>query len=101
MSFSLSPMLHNLVTDTWVKASWEEFLELEDHPDYVDARFYYDRSYMRIEMAALGFRHGHQNSIIANVVLLFASLRNIEIVELTGAQAVIIRTGRSAIILGE
>lgn len=83
MSFSSSPVAEDLVTDTWVKASWEEFVDLEDCPDYADARFYYDCSYMRIEMAALGFRHGHQNSIIANVVLLFASLRNIEIVELT------------------
>ncbi|MCL1471145.1 Uma2 family endonuclease [Argonema antarcticum] len=83
MSFSSSPMLRNLVTDTWVKASWEEFLELEDHPDYADARFYYDRGYMRIEMAALGFRHGRQNSIVANLIVLFATIRNLEIIELT------------------
>lgn len=83
MSSSVSPVSQNLLTDTWVKATWEEFLALANNPDYVNARLYFDRGYMRMEMAALGFRHGHQNSIVANVVILFASLRNIEIVELT------------------
>ncbi|MFB2939334.1 Uma2 family endonuclease [Aerosakkonemataceae cyanobacterium BLCC-F154] len=70
-------------TDTWVKATWEEFLELADNPEYEKARFYYHQGYMRIEMAALGSRHGRQNSLVANVITIFATLKNIEIVSLT------------------
>ena len=33
----------NLVTDTWVKASWEEFLALANNPDYEKAKCYYYR----------------------------------------------------------
>ncbi|MFB2834121.1 Uma2 family endonuclease [Floridanema evergladense] len=70
-------------TDTWVKATWEEFLELADNPEYEKARFYYNQGYMRIEMAALGSRHGRQNSVIAYLIILFAALMNLEIVQLT------------------
>jgi Uma2 family endonuclease len=70
-------------TDIWVKASWEEFLELADNPEYEKARFYYHQGYMRVEMAALGFRHGRQNSLVANLITIFATLKDIEIVELT------------------
>jgi Uma2 family endonuclease len=72
-------------TDTWVKATWEEFLELADNPEYEKARFYYHQGYMRVEMAAIGSRHGRQNSLVANVITIFATLKDIEIVELTNA----------------
>jgi len=80
MVFSLT-----IATDTWVKATWEEFLELGENPEYEKGRFYYDQGYMRIEMAAVGFRHGRQNSIVANGILLFATLKEIEIVRLTNS----------------
>lgn len=70
-------------TDTWVKASWEEFLELADNPEYEKARFYYYQGCMRVEMAAIGSHHGRQNSVIAYLVILFVTLRNLEIVQLT------------------
>jgi len=46
--------LQTVPTDTWVKATWEEFLTFADDPTLVTGRFYYDEGYMRIEMAALG-----------------------------------------------
>lgn len=70
-------------TDTWVKATWEEFLELADNPEYEKARFYYYQGCMRVEMAAIGSHHGRQNSVIAYLVILFVTLRNLEIVQLT------------------
>ena len=82
-SSSSSTNLQDLATDTWVKASWEEFLELADDSTYANGRFYYYQDYLRIEMSPLGPRHGRQNSIISNVVTLFATLKNIRIVEFT------------------
>jgi Uma2 family endonuclease len=70
-----------VVTDDWVKASWDEFMALTDKLEYENARFYYDDGCMRIEMAAVGPIHGRDNSVVARAVSLFATVRNIRIVE--------------------
>ncbi|MGK7876706.1 MAG: Uma2 family endonuclease [Xenococcaceae cyanobacterium] len=78
-----SPILPNIVTDTWVKATWSEFLDLSNDTQYAEGRFYYDEGYLRIEMAALGPAHGQDNSIVSTVVVVYAALKNIRIKELT------------------
>jgi Uma2 family endonuclease len=83
MISSSSTNLQDFATDTWVKASWEEFMVLADEATFANGRFYYHQGYLRIEMSPLGSRHGRQNSIISNVVTLFATLKNIRIVEFT------------------
>jgi Uma2 family endonuclease len=72
----------NFATDTWWgQASWEEYIALAENPAYVDGRFYYHHGLLRIEMSPLGPRHGRQNSIISKAVSLFATIKNIRIVE--------------------
>lgn len=80
---NLFPTLQTVPTDTWIKATWEEFLTFADDPTLVTGRFYYDQGYMRIEMAALGSAHGRDNSIVSTVVILFAAIKNIRIIEFT------------------
>jgi Uma2 family endonuclease len=71
------------VTDTWWgKASWEEYIALAENPAYADGRFYYHQGLLRIEMSPLGPRYGRQNSIISKAVSLFATIKNVRIVEL-------------------
>lgn len=72
-----------IATDTWVKATWDEFLTFADDPTLISGRFYYDRGEMRIEMAALGPAHGRDNSIVSTAIVLFAALNNIRIIEFT------------------
>lgn len=80
-STTVSP---DLVMDQWVKANWEEFITLSNNPIYADThRFYYDLDAMRIEMVPIGPWHGRDNSIVAKTISLFATLKNIRIVELT------------------
>lgn len=75
----------NLTTETWVRASWEEFLEacdrLDDHVDDCTAgekaRCYYDTGWMRIEPMGIGSAHGQNNLTLAAVVMLYGTLRNI------------------------
>ncbi|HCF26326.1 MAG TPA: hypothetical protein DEV81_03735, partial [Cyanobacteria bacterium UBA11049] len=74
-----SPTIQTLETDTWVKASWEEFLALAENPDYEKGKFYYYRGYMRIEMSPIGSIHSQDNSIIYNVISLYATVKNIRI----------------------
>jgi Uma2 family endonuclease len=69
----------SFVADTWVKATWEEFMALADNPEYEKANFYYDRGYMRIEMPPIGSSHSQDNSIAHNVVSLYATVKNIRI----------------------
>ena len=71
------------VSDTWVKASWDEFITFADEPSLEKGRFYYDHSLMRIEMSPVGPTHAHENSIVTNVIRLFAMLTNIIIYEYT------------------
>jgi Uma2 family endonuclease len=75
--------LINIPTDTWVKATWAEFLALSNDPQYAEGRFYYDQGYLRIEMAALGPAHGQDNSIVSTVIVVYAALKKIRIKELT------------------
>ncbi|AFZ60194.1 Uma2 family endonuclease [Anabaena cylindrica FACHB-243] len=69
----------SLVTDTWVSVSWDEFIEITNHPDYQQGRFYYYQNYMRIEMSPVGSIHGNNNNVVANVVNFYATLKNIKI----------------------
>ena len=79
MLSSPATALENFVTDTWVKATWDDFLTLANNPDYENGRFYYHQGCVRIEMSPVGPRHGRQNSVIAYLVVVCASLRNIPI----------------------
>ncbi len=72
-----------IVSDRWVKATWDEFMALADDPSLEKSRFYYDNHKMRIEMSPVGQIHAHENSIVSNVVRLFATIRNIRIYEYT------------------
>ena len=79
----IASTIPTIETDTWVEASWETFAALADDPVYEEGRFYYDRGHLRIEMAALGSAHGQDNTVISNVVAIFAALRNLRTKGLT------------------
>ncbi|WP_009633063.1 Uma2 family endonuclease [Synechocystis sp. PCC 7509] len=74
-----------LDTDVWVKYSWEEFLAIADKISHLKAKLYYHQQYMRIEMSPVGPLHARQNSIISKVISLYATVKNIRIVELVNA----------------
>jgi Uma2 family endonuclease len=68
-----------LITDTWVKGSWDEFLKVAEDADFQEGRFYFYQNYMRVEMSPVGSIHGSHNNVVANVVNLYATLKNIKI----------------------
>ncbi|MEO1122996.1 MAG: Uma2 family endonuclease [Cyanobacteria bacterium J06635_15] len=80
-TMTLSPA--QVQTDTWVKATWEEFVAAMDEPRYEEGRGYFDNGHMRIEMAPLGAGHARQNSIVSKVISLYAMVRNLRLVEFT------------------
>jgi len=74
---NVSPASRNLATDTWVTATWDEFLAIAHLPQFKHARCYYDAGWMRIETRPIGSGHGQDNSILAAVVSLYGTLRDV------------------------
>ncbi|MEL7069515.1 MAG: Uma2 family endonuclease [Cyanobacteria bacterium J06581_3] len=70
-------------TDTWVEATWDEFVKVAYDSLYSDGRAYFDAGEMRIEMASLGVAHSRQNSVVCNVVTFFAACKDMDITSYT------------------
>jgi Uma2 family endonuclease len=70
-----------IISDRWVKATWDEFEAFADDPKLAQGRFYYDQDKMRIEMSPVGPIHAHENAIVSKVIGIFAALKNICIYE--------------------
>ena len=82
---SNSAITQVLETDIWVKATWEEYLNFADDSAWEKGKFYYYEQHMRVEISPVGPLHARHNSIIPYVVILFATLRNIRVVQFANA----------------
>ncbi|QYO65123.1 Uma2 family endonuclease [Leptolyngbya sp. 7M] len=77
------PESSNLITDVWIKKSWDEFLALAEQSEYEQARFYYDNGLIRIETMPIDSGHSRDNTLLSQVVSLYGTLKNIRIVGFT------------------
>ncbi|HLO52571.1 MAG TPA: Uma2 family endonuclease [Kamptonema sp.] len=73
----MSELRTKLTTDTWIAATWEEYLETLEDPAYEKAQGYYHNRQMRIEMTPLGHDHACDNTIITLAVSLFCGVKGI------------------------
>lgn len=73
----MSPLQTPLLTDTWVTATWNDYLLAIEDPAFEKAKGYYYWGHMRIEMPPVGFDHGTNHSIIAFAINLFAVVKGI------------------------
>lgn len=64
------------ISDTWIKASWDEFIILTENLSSEKSQFYYDHSFMRIEMSPIGPTHAHENGVVYKVICIFAAFAN-------------------------
>jgi Uma2 family endonuclease len=74
-----------VVRDAWVKATWAEFVNASADSEAAKTTCYYDSGWMRIETMGVGSGHGQDNSILAAVVSLYGTLRNIGYVSFTNS----------------
>jgi len=79
------PTPQNLITDIWVFATWEEFSVLSESLELEQVRCYYDAPWMRIETMPIGFAHGRDNSLLASVVSLYGTLKNLPFLSITNS----------------
>ncbi len=77
------PTLTPILTDTWIKTTWEDYLKLTQDFNYENATFYYDQGWMKIEMSPIGIAHARDHSILSTVIIIYAAINNIPIKELT------------------
>lgn len=68
-----------LPTDTWVTATWDDYLRVLEDPAYEKARGYYYNGQMRIEMSPIGNDHASDHTIVIYAVHLFAAINNIDL----------------------
>ncbi len=66
-----------LPTDTWVVASWDEYIQVIENPAYEKAKGYYHDGRMLIEMAPVGYNHSCDHTIILFAVNLYCTLKGI------------------------
>lgn len=72
-----------ILTDTWVTASWDEYIQIVSDPICEKAKCYYDDGQLRIEMSPIGHDHSSDNTVVSFAINLYAVLRNIPLKGLT------------------
>ncbi|MEG4235692.1 hypothetical protein QUA40_27040 [Microcoleus sp. Pol11C3] len=67
----MSQLQTKLLTDTWVTATWDEYIEIITQPEYDRAKCYYYNGQLRLEIAAVGADHADDNGILVILINLF------------------------------
>ena len=75
----MSTLTTKLPTDTWVAATWEEFIAMADDPAYNKAKCYYRNGQMRIETMSVGPNRARDNAIALLAINLFCSIKGIAV----------------------
>ncbi|MBN3882827.1 MAG: Uma2 family endonuclease [Nostoc sp. JL34] len=73
----MSELQTQLATNTWIAATWDEYIQIIENPAYEKAKGYYQNGQMRIEMPPIGNDHASDHTIIIFAVNLFASIKGI------------------------
>ena len=74
----MSQLQTKLLTDTWLTATWDEYIEIIKQPEYDRAKCYYYNGQLRIEMAAVGPDRADDNGIIVILINLFGIAKGIK-----------------------
>jgi Uma2 family endonuclease len=75
----MSQLQTKIPTDTWMNASWEEYVQVTHEPAHAETKGYYFNGRMRLEMSPLGNPHSRDHFIVISAIALFASVRGIDL----------------------
>ncbi|HAA28437.1 MAG TPA: hypothetical protein DCE56_13080 [Cyanobacteria bacterium UBA8553] len=67
------------LSDTWLAATWDEYIQIIEKPEYEKAKGYYHNGQMRIEMPPVGNDHASDHTIIIGAITLFAATKGINL----------------------
>jgi Uma2 family endonuclease len=65
------------ITDTWIFATWDEYLHKIENPIYHKAKSYYYNGQYRIEMTPIGNEHSQDHFVISHAICLYATIKGI------------------------
>lgn len=65
--------------NTWVKASWEEFIQVVDNPKYQNPKFYYFNGEARVESMLTGSDHSNDHALIVMAIGLFIAVNGLAV----------------------
>ncbi|NJO43645.1 MAG: Uma2 family endonuclease [Cyanobacteria bacterium CRU_2_1] len=66
-------------TDTWVKATWEDYIRAIEDSAYEKAKGYYYNGLLRIEMPPIGNDHASDHTVVIVTVGLLAAIKGIPV----------------------
>jgi Uma2 family endonuclease len=75
----MSQLQAKLPVDTWVNATWDQYLEAIGDRAYENAKSYYHNGRMRFEMSPLGNPHSRDHATVIGALYLFAGLRGVDL----------------------
>jgi Uma2 family endonuclease len=65
-------------SDTWIPATWEDYLRALEDPNHEKSKGYYSNGRMRLEMQqAVGFDHSQDHGVISGAIYLYGILKGI------------------------
>lgn len=74
----MSNLQTQLPTDIWVKATWDEYLQIIQAPQLAKAKCYYHNGHFRLEMPPIGNDHASDHTVIMLAVNLYAICKGID-----------------------
>jgi Uma2 family endonuclease len=66
-------------SDTWILATWDEYVQTLENPFHPKAKGYYHNNRMRFEMSPIGSDHSRDHAIVLVAVTLFAGIKSINL----------------------
>lgn len=63
--------------NTWVKVSWDEFIQFADDPQYQKNKFYYFNGEARVKSMSTGSDHSADHALIVMAIGLFVALNGL------------------------
>ncbi|HLP91219.1 MAG TPA: Uma2 family endonuclease [Nostocaceae cyanobacterium] len=63
--------------DTWITASWDEYIQIIENPQKDKAKGYYYKGRMRIEMTPIGNDHASDHTIVILAASIYASIKSL------------------------
>jgi Uma2 family endonuclease len=79
----MSKLQTKLLTDEWVIATWDEYIQAIETQQLENAKTYYYKGQLRIEMTPQGYDHSYDNSLIGYCVQLFCGITGMAISAVT------------------
>lgn len=73
----MSNLQTKLPTETWLAATWEEYIQVIENPAYEKAKGYYYNNKMRVEILPVGNDHASDHTIVILSASNYATLKGI------------------------